>query len=607
MTLRCVVNRPVLGMSVLLAVSLALTCFVAPSSAQSLVSVSELRDAPATHWDYEALRDLVEKYNVLEGYPDYTFRGERVLTRWEMAAALNQVALEMGKAMARLGAEKANRTDLQTLARLQEEFRVELNALASRTTVLENRSLASEAKNDEQDARLTGLEKTTLHGDFTIGGLSNMGGGGTSGRKIGGIKDSIESIGRLRISMDVPVRPDGGDDSKMGAGTLSTRMIVGFGEYANNQTNPTARGADYSFNMYSRIAADASPSSDGLFVGGANPLLGTGINLRSNVYLESAFYKQHLKAGIPLLTDLSMGMAPASDPHWQATGDVYSGLVRWWDLFDLSPYRGNELTQFQNNAFINIPGLALNIVQPMVAYQLHQGLGEHATLDLTAALGSYTIGNRSDGSNLTYEVKLNYTPVFLGERFAKPGSVYAGAYHIFNAGNTDTIRTIVAALTNRSGGVDTNVAQQTNAHSFYVGWNQEWFRGIGTNVGYLLNNSSGSTVALITVEPGPGAVLAGERQALSVVVSVPMSAFGLEGLHGKDGFGLGYAFSDLHEGGLTGQDFSDGLEHVMEAYYRHQVTETLSLVPSCQLILNRLGLRANNPHTVLGLRMNATF
>lgn len=45
-------------------------------------------DVPSDHWAAQALSDLSSKYGFQLGYPDGTFRGERPVTRYEMAALL---------------------------------------------------------------------------------------------------------------------------------------------------------------------------------------------------------------------------------------------------------------------------------------------------------------------------------------------------------------------------------------------------------------------------------------------------------------------------------------------------------------------------------------
>ena len=52
-------------------------------------SIRQLRDVSPQNWSYEALRNLVENYGCIQGYPDRTFRGDRVLTRNEFAAGLS--------------------------------------------------------------------------------------------------------------------------------------------------------------------------------------------------------------------------------------------------------------------------------------------------------------------------------------------------------------------------------------------------------------------------------------------------------------------------------------------------------------------------------------
>ncbi|MCK7488686.1 MAG: S-layer homology domain-containing protein [Bacillus subtilis] len=48
-------------------------------AAYAITSVDELADVNQNHLAFNALKDLVERYNVIEGYPDRTFRGEEQL------------------------------------------------------------------------------------------------------------------------------------------------------------------------------------------------------------------------------------------------------------------------------------------------------------------------------------------------------------------------------------------------------------------------------------------------------------------------------------------------------------------------------------------------
>lgn len=533
-------------------------------------------------------------------------------SRGEMTVILNALANSLQRDLSRIDAQKSDKNEVQVLTALHQQLTDELTTLGVNVQGLQGHISVIEGKNTEQDKRLSLLEKVQLHGDMVFGGLADMSSGGTGSR--GGMKDAMSAMGRLRLSIDAPIIEDK-DNALIGNGVLHTRLIGAFGRFARLGSHSGNLGADYPFNIYSRVTADVSSANEGLGTGSVGNLTGLAGNtfvLRPNIYLESAFYTQHFKPGIPLLTNLGMNHKGA---NWKASGDLYAGVARWWDLFDVSPYRGNELTQFQNNAFINIPGIAVNIAQPMIAYQWHQGLGQHASLDVGTALGTLDPGDVMDGLNATYEARLNYTTALLGAESGKPGSLYAGAYHIFPAGSryyNDTI----ATLTNRSGQPSSSLTQRSVGSAVYMGWNQEWAKGIGTNFGYLFNNSSSTITGATTLQPGPATVVAGAKQTFSGVLSVPVSTLTAQWMHkewpanswlNKDHCGVGYSFSQMQKDGLSGSGFKDALEHVVEVYYRRQINDNFALIPSVQLIRNRLGLDANDWTTVLSLRMSYIF
>lgn len=132
-------------------IALAGTGLAAPS-AVAFTPVSELKDVPPTHWAYNAIQTLVEKYEVLEGFPDNTFRGNRTLTRYEVAAALAKVMAKVEEMIASatgqpINVDKGlNPEDLRTIARLQREFRDELEVLKGRVDILDTRVGAIEKR-----------------------------------------------------------------------------------------------------------------------------------------------------------------------------------------------------------------------------------------------------------------------------------------------------------------------------------------------------------------------------------------------------------------------------------------------------------------------------
>lgn len=84
-------------------------------------------DVPADHWAYDAVESLVAD-GVIDGYGDDTFRGDKKLTRYEMA---KMVARAMAKAQAQEGKDKA------LVDRLAAEFGEELSSLGVRVRELE--------------------------------------------------------------------------------------------------------------------------------------------------------------------------------------------------------------------------------------------------------------------------------------------------------------------------------------------------------------------------------------------------------------------------------------------------------------------------------------
>lgn len=94
-------------------------------------SVAELSDVKPSDWAYQTLQSLIERYGAIAGYPDGTFRGNRALTRYEFAAALNAAIPKVDLS------HFATQKDLEDLRRMQTEFAAELEAVKARVSRLE--------------------------------------------------------------------------------------------------------------------------------------------------------------------------------------------------------------------------------------------------------------------------------------------------------------------------------------------------------------------------------------------------------------------------------------------------------------------------------------
>jgi hypothetical protein len=99
-----------------------------PALAQ--LSAVNFTDVPAEHWAAQAVKDLVDKYGVMQGFPDKTFRGTRNISRFEAAAAFLRIMDQLAQTeelTKRIG--KVALEDLKTLRTLNDEFKQEIDTI----------------------------------------------------------------------------------------------------------------------------------------------------------------------------------------------------------------------------------------------------------------------------------------------------------------------------------------------------------------------------------------------------------------------------------------------------------------------------------------------
>jgi hypothetical protein len=123
---------------------------------QQVTSVSQLSDVRPTDWAFQALQSLVERYGCIAGYPDGTFRGNRAMTRYEFAAGLNACLDKVNELIKAGTTNLATKDDLAKLQRLQEEFAAELATLRGRVDALEARTSELEANQFSTTTKLKG-------------------------------------------------------------------------------------------------------------------------------------------------------------------------------------------------------------------------------------------------------------------------------------------------------------------------------------------------------------------------------------------------------------------------------------------------------------------
>src|SRR6476646_9215097 len=135
------------------------------TSLGEITNASQFRDVQPSDWAYEARDRSVQKYGCLVGYPDGTYRGNRALSRYEVAALLN-ACLKQVEALIASQPDSVSRKDFEALQRLTEEFRTELASLGTRVDNLEGRTKFLE---DHQFSTTTKLNAQVI---FAVSGIA---------------------------------------------------------------------------------------------------------------------------------------------------------------------------------------------------------------------------------------------------------------------------------------------------------------------------------------------------------------------------------------------------------------------------------------------------
>ena len=159
-------------------------------SLANITSVSELSDVKPTDWAFSALKSLVERYGLIAGYPDGTFRGNRALSRYEFAAALNATLDRLNQQISANTANLISREDLEILRKLQTKFQGELASLRGRVETLSQ--------------RLDGVQQfsttTKLDGEALFGVIGVEGNEKANGK--GDVDSNLTLENRVRLNFD---------------------------------------------------------------------------------------------------------------------------------------------------------------------------------------------------------------------------------------------------------------------------------------------------------------------------------------------------------------------------------------------------------------------
>ena len=130
--------------------------FRAWESQNQVTSINQFSDVKPTDWAFQALNNLIERYGCVAGYPDGTYRGKQAMTRYEAAALLNACLDRVTEV-----------TD--ELRRLMDEFAKELAVIRGRLDKLDAKVGKLEAQQFSTTTKLQG------QATFVLGGVSASG------------------------------------------------------------------------------------------------------------------------------------------------------------------------------------------------------------------------------------------------------------------------------------------------------------------------------------------------------------------------------------------------------------------------------------------------
>jgi hypothetical protein len=194
--------------------------------------VFQLQDVSPDDWAFEALRNLVERYGCLAGYPDGNFRGDRALTRYEFAAGLNACLQQIERLIATQSGDRVNQEDLATLQRLTQEFQAELTTLGTRVDKLEGQVASLEDNQFSTTSKLNGnvvFDLAVADGDQkAVAAPEQNISPDVFGEERGDVEDGVQFTNRVRLNVDT---------SFTGRDRLRTRL-----EFSNNYTLAEATG-----------------------------------------------------------------------------------------------------------------------------------------------------------------------------------------------------------------------------------------------------------------------------------------------------------------------------------------------------------------------------
>ena len=518
-------------------------------SIDQVTNVSQFSDVRPGDWAYEALRELVERYGCIAGYPDSTYRGNRALTRYEFAAGLRACLNQIEKLIAASTSDFATKEDLEKLRRLTQEFQAELATLGTRVDKLEGRVGFLENHQFSTTTKLVGEAIFAVSDPIrTRGGTRS----GVSTSLNGTRTDDKNTVFGDRIRLEFQTSFTGKDilHTRLATGNLRP-FNLGLSDRTNNRTGPGFGGITNGFNTYE----------------GQQTFNYTGSgNFNNNIALDWLAYEfpyQSSKVYIAATGALHSDYAPVLNPYF----------------YDGDGGNGSLSTFAQESPIYRIGGGA--------GGGIRFGVGKIGILGPTSITFGYLAGNansplRSSGLTGGDYGALGQINFNLFDRLAIAGTYVngystngAGIYNVGLLGQPlvgSTLANFPSELSPRASAANAspNVAQRFGRIST---------NSYGVEAAFRLTDKisiSGFGLKTAARVLGSGG---GDGQIWSYGGGVAFVDFGKKGnVLGFFG-GLEPTLRGFHVNGAATTPFRNSSSYHLEGFYKYQLTDNISVTP----------------------------
>ncbi|MBN3942165.1 iron uptake porin [Nostoc sp. NMS9] len=525
-----------------------------------VTSVSQLSDVQPTDWAFQALQSLVERYGCIAGYPNQTYRGNRAITRYEFAAGLNACLERINELIATATTDLVKKEDLATLQKLQEQFAAELATLRGRVDAVEARTAQLEANQFSTT--------TKLNGEVIIAGI------GASGGAPNDSDPNIILVNRVRLNLTTSFT---GKDS----------LITGLQAY-NFLGGADGQGSlQQSLGLAAPLlsASSARTSFEPQFPGlNVNTLSGVGANsiqLYKLLYVFPVANKLTLFAGTAAETSDAF---PVITPFY---GEGQESISRFAGLNPVLRVSGGTSGTGLASAAGFIFNISPNFDLRALYGSVNANLPEKSATEALPGVSTTPLGAGLFSGSSIIATQLTFKP----SPALDIGLNYAHSYHEINILATGLVSSDIGALAGVAAGTPLTL------------------NSVGGTVTWRLSPK----IAL----SGYGAAIFVDAASNSVDASTTFTSW-MAGVHFRDLFKSGNTAGILFgqplfrtdTGGsaqLTSTGDNRATPYHLEAYYRLQVSDNISITPGAFILFNPEGNSNNETTTVGVLRTTFTF